>query len=600
MIDIIFLASKIILTLFFIGYGFTAIIIPEKLRRDAFWLSPWLGIIFSVVFGVALTMARIPINQGKYAIFFFSFLFFVYSIIKKKSLSIFSKKNLIISIFVLISLFFNLYPLIANAGFPTTISLGNLDPLAYTNVGEYLIDHSLIDDKTELANPYKPHLKSVGDLLFYGFRWGSPLFLGFVSDTLGVRAYQVYYILIAIFFILTFPLVYITSKNFLKKENRYLLLIIFLTFAMNSTLLYMLYNGFFAQFMFSGIFALILIFLQSYFSENKNLTNFFNLHDFLIAISISSVSSIYSEGLIFICFPLIIYFLLKILSKERWHIFWSLTKILFLAILINPVTFGLAIKWSYGIFFLAANTTFIGWEKIRFSTPLEMTGFYNTVYYKNLPPWLDIVLAIPVGVILLQGLKMIKERTLIISYLVLFGLFYLLYLIIFRNYYTHLKTVSYMIFLYSIVFSTGITGFLDIFKNRIISFILVAVMIFLSIRSAHRSMSQLYYHQQAVNKKIVSLRELNSNKSISGPFLTADLFLGEYDLWTRFWQEYMLYDKAVVSRSNFSDFLNINDMLVLSEKSRLTFDHKTIKYKKIVWDNQYYQLGEIEPMKISK
>ena len=54
---------------------------------------------------------------------------------------------LLISLFVLLSLFFNLYPLVVKAGFPTTISLANLEPLAYANAGEYLINHSLVDDK---------------------------------------------------------------------------------------------------------------------------------------------------------------------------------------------------------------------------------------------------------------------------------------------------------------------------------------------------------------------------------------------------------------------------------------------------------------------
>lgn len=592
MIEIIFLTFKIIAILFFVGYGFTSIFIPEKLRKDSFFIIPWIGIIFSIVFSVASTFAGVTISQAKYAILLLSSLFLIYSIAKKRALFIFSRETFIISIFVLISLFFSLYPLIAKIGFPTTISLGNLDPLSYTNVSEYLVDHSLLSSR--VAIPYKPHLLAVGDLLYYSFRWGSPLFLGFISDILSVRSYQVYYILITSLFALTFPLVYILAKNFFKKENFYLMLIIYLTFAMNSTLLYMLYSVFFGQFMFSGIFVLILIFLQSYFSDKKNLTSFFNTYDFLIAIGISSISSIYPEGLIFVCFPLVIYFLLKILSKERWQIFWSLAKILILTIIINPVTFGLAIKWSYGIFFIAANTTFIGWDKIRYSTPFEMTGFYNTVYYRNIPLWLDILLAVPVGIVLLKGLKIMKEKLLMISYLILFGLFYLLYLIVFRNYYTHLKTVSYMIFLFSTVFSIGMIRLLSIIKNRFIYLLIIMIMIFLSIRSAHRTMSQLYYHQQSVDNKLISLEELNSNKIITETFLTSDVILGEYDLWSRLWQEYFLSNKNIISKTNFADVINAIDIkLVLSDKSRQTFDHKTIKYKKIIWENEYYQLGEI-------
>ena len=595
MINIFLLTLKILLILFFVGYGFTSLFIPEKLRKDSFFIIPWIGIIFTVVFSVASTFAGVTISQAKYAILLLSFLFLIYSIIKKKTLLSFSRETIIIFILVLISLSFSLYPLITKVGFPSTISLGNLDPLSYTNVSEYLIDHSLLSSR--IAVPYKPHLLPVGDLLYYSFRWGSPLFLGFISDILSVRSYQVYYTLITSLFALTFPLVYLLAKNFFKKENKYLILIVYLTFAMNSTLLYMLYNVFFAQFLFSGVFPLILLFLQSYFSNKKNLTSFFNTYDFLIAISISSISSIYPEGLIFVCFPLVIYFLLKIFSKERRQIFWSLAKILFLAILINPVTFGLAVKWSYGIFFIAANTTFIGWDKIRFSTPFEMTGFYNTVYYRNIPLWLDILLAVPVGMVLLTGLKIMKEKLLMISYLILFGLFYLLYLIVFRHYYVHLKTVSFMIFLYSIVFSIGMVGILSIFRNKFICIFIIMIMMFLSLRSAHRTMSQLYYHQQSVSNKLVSLEELNSNPTINEPFLTSDVFLGEYDLWSRLWQEYFLGNKDIVSRSNFVDVKDaVNIRLVLSDKSRQTFDHKTIKYKKIIWENKYYQLGEIEPL----
>lgn len=595
MIDIFFLTIKTLFILFFAGYGFTAIFIPEKLRKDSFFIIPWIGIIFTTVFSVASTFAGVTISQAKYAILLLSSLFLIYSIVKKRALLFFSRETIIISILVLISIFFSLYPLITRVGFPSTISLGNLDPLSYTNVSEYLISHSLLNSK--IIDSYKPHLLAVGDLLYYSFRWGSPLFLGFISDILSVRSYQVYYILITSLFALTFPLVYLLAKNIFKKENKYLILIIYLTFAMNSTLLYMLYNVFFAQFLFSGVFPLILIFLQSYFSDKRNLTSFFNPYDFLIAVSISSISSIYPEGLIFVCFPLVIYFLLKILSKDRWKIFWSLAKILFLAILINPVTFGLAVKWSYGIFFIAANTTFIGWDKIRFSTPFEMTGFYNTVYYRNIPLWLDILLTVPVGAVLLIGLKMMKEKLLMISYLILFGLFYLLYLIVFRHYYVHLKTVSFMIFLYSIVFSIGVVRILGIFKNKFIYMLFIMIMMFLSLRSAHRTMSQLYYHQQSVSDKLISLEELNSNTKINGPFLTSDVILGEYDLWSRLWQEYFLSNKDVVSRSNFADVKDaVNIRLVLSDKSRQTFDHKTIKYKKIIWENKYYQLGEIQPL----
>ena len=39
--------------------------------------------------------------------------------------------------------------------------------------------------------------------------------------------------------------------------------------------------------------------------------------------------------------------------------------------------------------------------------------------------------------------------------------------------------------------------------------------------------------------------------------------------------------------------------LVLSEKNHLVGDGKTIEYTKVVWENEYYILGEIIPIKVA-
>lgn len=349
---IIFYTLSILSILFFIGYGFTALFLPDKLRKDSFFIIFWLGIIFSVVLGVALTMARIPLRYGKYVILSLSLFLLLYSMIKKKSIFHFSKETLLISLFMLISLFFNLYPLIAKSNFPTRTPLSNLDNfVSYVNAGEYLINHSLIDDRIELDAYLKPYSKSVNDLLYYDFRWGGPVLLGFISDTLEVKTYQIYYILTAIFFVLIFPLIFVVSKNFLKVEKKYLLPVILLIFVMNSTLHYSLYNVFFAQLILTGILVLLLLFLLNYFLKKKNFSNNFNSYDFLIAIAISSISSVYWEGIMFICFSLVIFFIIKLFNKERLSMLRPLLKIMLLSILINPVTFGLASKLSFDFFF---------------------------------------------------------------------------------------------------------------------------------------------------------------------------------------------------------------------------------------------------------
>ena len=597
--EIITLSLKIIFILFFVGYGFTSIFLPDKFRKDSLIIIPWLGIVFTILFGVALSFARFPLSQGKSLILLTGLILIIYSVIKKRLILTFSKSTLVLGLFTFILLIFNLFPLISKMGFPTTISLGNLDPLSYANVGDFLIKNSLLDGNKIIH--FEPHLWAVGDLLYYSFRWGSPLFLGFISSLLNVKSYEVYYILMSILFSLTFPLVYLLSTQFYSKKSYLLMIIIFMTYGMNSILLYMLYNVFLAQFLFSGVYILILILLLGYFNE-KNKEDFsFNSYDLLIGFCISSITSIYPEGLVFVLIPLAIYLAFKLLTNERLTTLISLSKILLIIILINPITLGTALSWNYKIFFLTTRTDFIGWERVRYATPFEMTGFYNLFYYKNLPLIFDVFISIPVIILFSIGFYKIKNKLLLFSFLLFFLILYFFYRFIYPNYYAHLKTVSLMVFIFSGIFSVGVLQSLKIINNKIVLLILIIFMSFLSIRSAHRTMSQLYYHQRSVDKKLISLEELNNNKKIKEVFFTSDVFLGDYDLWKRLWQEYLLNNKKIITKTNFTSETEDSikkTKLVLSEKGFTEFGNKKIIYKKIIWENQYYQLGEIEPLEI--
>lgn len=127
------------------------------------------------------------------------------------------------------------------------------------------------------------------------------------------------------------------------------------------------------------------------------------------------------------------------------------------------------------------------------------------------------------------------------------------------------------------------------------------IIAFFSLRSAYRTVYQLYYHPRIVDKKLISLNQLNKDNKIKDAFYTSDIFLGDYDLWKRLWQEYLLSDKQIVTQTNYLDEKNLDSVkLVLSEKEIQEYDHKKIIYKNIIWSNEYYQLGEIEPMKVIK
>lgn len=598
--EIIIILFKIIFILFFVGYGFTAIFIPEKLRRDAFWLSPWFGTIFIAVFGVILSMAKIPILQAKYVIIIASTILFLLAVYNKKSLFHFSKETIILGFFTAISILFNLYPLLTKAGFPTTISLGNLDPISYVHTADYLVNHTVFDGGT--FEHYKPFLWATGDLLHNGYRWGTPMVLGFLSNIFGLKSYQVYSILITIFFGLSFPVTFILAKQIIKKEESYILLfLIFLTQAFNSTMLYMLYNVFFAQFIFLGIFITTLILLHAYFSENNNIFRSLNKYDFLVAICLSSLTTLYVEGIFFIIIPLFIFIFLKLLKKEYSFLFYGL-KIILLLIVINPVTFGNALDVNYRVFMSTTKIGVIGWDKIRYAKPLEIIGFYNLYFSRQIPFFAELVVSgILIGVMILGFFKS-KKKLFIASYTGFFVFLYLVFAFYFKNFFTYHRTITYTSFFISILFSCGMLSIFDLLKNKFYTVLIIISLALMTTRSSYRTIYQFYWHPRIVDKSLISLTELSSNKSINKPFYTSDVFLGEYDLWKRLWREYMLSDKQIVTIQNYTtekDYLK-DIKLVLSEKNYLERDEKKIVYKNTVWNNKYYQLGEIVPIDVAK
>lgn len=597
MIEIFILILKIIALLFFVGYGFTALLIPKNLKSDAIWCTPWFGTILIAILSVIFNLAKIPVAQSAYLILAFAGVLFLVSIFARKTLPFFTKEFLFITLLVGFTLLFNLFPLLTRVGFPTTISLGNLDPLSYTPVGDFLIHHTVFEGGT--FEHYKPYLWATGDLIHAGFRWGSPIILSFLAYIFGLKSYQIYSLLITIFFTLSFPLVYILAKRLSPKQNIHLLPFAFITFPLNATLLYMLYNVFYAQFIFTGIFILIVILFHAYISEEKEGLSHFNSYDLLIALCLSAITTIYAEGLIFVVLPLLVFGFLSFLRNKNYVHGIYLLKILLLTLVINPITTGTAISQNVKTILSSTKSTWIGWEHIPFAMPLDMMGLYNLYHYKDLPLVFDVILGLPIVALWFWGWKNSRKKLFILSLLFSWIPFYIGLRWIFPNFFSYHRIITYTLFLYSALFSIGIGVFLSSIKNRFIKSIGIVLLLFLSFRSAQRTLYQLYWHAQVVDESLISLTQLNNDKKITQPFFTSDVYLGEYHLWKRLWREYFLMDKEIVTLQNLlteKDNLE-NISLVLAEKNYLEREGRKLIYKNIVWENEYYQLGEISPMR---
>lgn len=588
--EIFFTTIRIIGLLFFSGLGFTYLLIPKNLSEDAFWLTPWFGTSLIAIFGVFLSLLKIPMIVGKMILSVIFSLLFLVALFKKRVAVKITLDFIFILVLTAICLIINLYPLVSKVGFPTTISLGNLDPVSYTTVSDFLVKHTVYEGKE--ITPFRPTSWSTGDLLHYGYRWATPLILSFFASTLNRMSYEVFSILLSIFFALSYPLMIILAKIAFKK-NYLLYFLIFLTYAINSTLHYSLYNVFFAQFIYNGINILVILCLLYFEDRDKKDNKSIYLYSFLIGLFLSSLTSIYPESIIFIFAPFVIYVFLNIFNKDRVSYLKLFFFSLLFTIVINPITFLNTYNQIKRVYLSSINTTFIGWEKIRYAAPIEMLGFYNLNYSRNLPWYADAVVGLPILIIWLMGIKSVRKRTIFHAHVMFFLAAAFFYRFIVDNFFVYFRLITYYIFIFSILFSIGVVKFT--YKKKLLKTGIIVVILILSVRSFYRTFFQFFWHHRVIDKSLVSLRELNENKKINDPFFTADVYLGEYDLWTRLWREYFLTNKKIISRQNYDyskKFLDKID-LVLVEKEFAGKRTERLILSDIVWENEYYKLGRI-------
>ncbi len=595
--ETLILTIKLVLLLYISGLGLSSIILPKSLKSYTFFISPWLGTIGIVVASVYMSMAGFTMEQASRPIFLISSLLFLHCLLRDKAQLKFSKVSLSVLIMTSFILLYNIWPMIFRVGYPTVMSLGNLDPVAYATTGDYLIKNSVFGG--DFQDPFVPSVASASDLITYSFRWGSGIIFSYFAVLLNTRSYEIFTTLISIFFALTYPLVYVLAVLIYKKDKLKIAVLTFLTYGINSTLLYILYNAFFGQIIFGGLIALTLVLLCQYLSD-KLKTHNLNHYDLTLGLILSSITTIYPEGYFLAVFPMLIYGATQLITKNVENLF-KIVKIIILSIIFNPFTFGTMARWFIRMVKVTTIEEHIGWEAIRHAFPAEALGFYNLNYYRDLPILFDVILTVVILGIAFLGFLRIKNKLLILSYAIFFIGFLFLFKFIKPNFFVYHRTITYSVFLFSAVFSIGMTRLFDRFNYRLIIIFVFGIMIFLSLRSANRTMFQFASHHRSVDRPLISLIQLDKNTKIKKPFVTSDVYFTEYDLWNRVWTYYFLNHKKIITKANYVTLISEYNVKlpVLTAKNKTSNDDKVINYKKIIWENEFYQLGRIEPIPVS-
>ncbi len=599
--QILLYTVSIIFLLYFTGFGITSLFLPKSLRKDIFWFTPWTGVALIAMYGVILSFAKVPMSLAAYIIMGISGVSAVYALLMRRFDRIPLVETSLLAVGTIVCFILTTIPLLKE-GYPTVISLGNVDPISYTNVADFFVKHTVWQGKE--IPPYSPYIWAIGDIVHYSYRWGSPMLLSFFNEILQVRSYQTFTIMISLLFSFSFPLLYIFAKQLINRYQFVIGLIIFLTFALNSTLTYMLYHVFFAQFVFIGIYIyiLILFFLHQYPSAEtvsyKAWTDHIGVKgsELLLGLLLASITTLYPEGLIFVLVPYVMYTLVSYIFYRDVRIILFFVKVLLLMVAISPVTFYTAVLQNMKIIFATSRNTFIGWETIRHASPVEMLGFYNLYYYRPLPLILRLAMAFGFGFVWLVAFIMSRHKLWITM---LVGMFFMLLVhFVFNspNFFLYHRNITYSIFLFSVLFAIGISVLLSRF-NRISILVVIVILSAVTLRSYRRSFNQFYYHHATVDRSLISLQDLGSNTAVPRPFYTSEVFLGEYNLWRRLWQEYFLTETQIISNQNLPtekyEKRLPKSIYVLAEKNKLSQGNKTIKFSKKVWENDFYILGEL-------
>lgn len=594
---ILFYPITNILFLFILGFGLTHLFLPKSLRSYWLWLSPWMTIITAIFYFVIAGLFGFSVSQA-----FIPFILFllgadIYLLTKvKPKFNINIKQDLILAIFVGITLILNLSPLIRHDKMLTTVSMGNNDIIAYTTAGDYLKDHSI-------AESFKTKVElTIDNLLHDGYRWGTPIINSFFLKILNLEGYQYTYISQTVLFSLFLPLLYILFRILFGKSSLVGLVMVSIFTGFNANLLYMLYHDFFGQVLFWGIEMLLFIFFYSYFDSQEIKDKKFNNYDFILGILITVLFFSYHEPAVFIFAPLGIFLLAIFILKRSLFICYlqALLRIAFISIVTGSSSIVNALAFDFKQAFMGnPNNNPIGWQlfrsKIPFANPFEAMGFWSIHNFEPMSTLLAVILSILVLLIIIKGLSKSKYKILTTSYLIIFSLFYYWTAISQHNFFAYNRALTYTLPYMIILFTIGLTSLYE--KKKYFFTIVIFILITLELLSVVKLNKRFIREHLSVEKSYISIFELK-NKNIKEPIYFESFIEDETSLWKQIWTGYFLYSKGVSTVPTvFSDnqFGNRvpNGSLALISKATPWLQSLKVIYKDIIWENDYYQLGHV-------
>ena len=330
------------------------------------------------------------------------------------------------------------------------------------------------------------------------------------------------------------------------------------------------------------------------------MTGKYNIYDLIIGTSIAVLIFSYHEAMVFIIAPLIVFFIFKLIARKNIYKYWvSIAKIFLTTFLISSYTIFMAFIYDYFQSFGANRNQPIGWQlfrnKIPYANPFEALGFWSIHNFEPMPAILAIVLSVITVLVIIKGILKSKQKSLIISYIFIFSLFYYWTAIDQRNFFAYNRALTFTLPFIILLFLIGLTSLYE--KHKYFWLIIVTILVSLVSWSAVNLNKRFIREHLSVDRSFISILDLK-DKNIKEPIYAENFIEDATPLWKQIWTNYFLYLKGisvVPTILNNDQFENKvpNNSLVLVSKPTPWFNSRKIIFTDIIWSNNYYQLGHI-------
>jgi hypothetical protein len=445
--------------LFFVlmGWGATRLLLPESTRPYQFWIVPWFGLIVCDISVVWLSRLGRATDQSVYLVFLLGIGLLVLCKFRKVPLSIpLQRLDGILAIGSLVALFLALSPLFAVNPAPTTISLGGSDPALYAITGDFLRSHNI--NQPPPLDADRVATFPVIEALAPGHRTGCWLVIALLASQFNLRAYEIFTLLLGVFFALTPSL--ITISTWIVTKRRFAAMIALTLGVLNVNLLFFNYHGYAAQVLAQG--CLILAFLLLYLAERGEEP--YKNYLLPLGLSTSSLFTLYPEMGIFFIVPFAFYVALKLIHNKSVHKLNSvknLALVLAITVLIDPLSFWNGIKFVF-----SASQKPAGWEMPRWAFPVDMIGLSSIHSSETYSIIFLVVASLLVVGLIACGLYSLDNKSLGISILT-FALAVLLWFRVARGFsYGYYKVIGFLTFAIIIAFAGGLAWIISRCSSR--------------------------------------------------------------------------------------------------------------------------------------